>query len=89
VELDDPEAFVVEAQKKVAGKWKIGRLRKLKHPIEEAAEAATMSAPRMWEPIQSMRGLSAIEVEAANVTLMFSYHTAFLAEIVLHLQRIQ
>jgi hypothetical protein len=85
VELDESEVWVVEAQKKAVGKQKIGRPRKLRHSIEEAAEAATMSAPRLWEPVQSMKGLSVAEIEAANVILMFSYHTAFLAEIVLHL----
>jgi hypothetical protein len=48
-----------------------------------------MNAPKFWEPIQSMRGLSAVEIEAANAILMFSYHAAFLAEIVLQLQMIQ
>jgi hypothetical protein len=89
VELDDPEVWVVEAQKKTVSKQKIGSPRKLRHPIEEAAEAATMSAPRLWEPVQSMRGLSAAEIETTNTILMFSYHTTFLAKIMLHLQRIQ
>jgi hypothetical protein len=71
-----------------SGKQKIGRPRKPRHPIKEAAETATMNAPRLWEPVQSMRGLSAADVEAANVILMFSYHTVFLAEIVHQLQRI-
>jgi hypothetical protein len=88
VELDELEAWVIEAQKKEVGKQKIGRPRKPRHPIEEAAETATMNAPRLWEPVQSMRGLSAAKVEAANAILMFSFHTAFLAEIVHQLQRI-
>jgi hypothetical protein len=88
VELDESELWVIKAQKKVVGKRKIGRPRKPSHPIEEAAETATMNAPRLWEPDQSMRGLSAAEVEAANAILMFSFHTAFLAEIVHQLQRI-
>jgi hypothetical protein len=88
VELDESEMWVIEAQKKIVGKRKIGRLRKPRHPIEEAAEIATMNAPRFWEPVQSMRGLSAAEVEAANAILMFSFHTTFLAEIVHQLQRI-
>jgi hypothetical protein len=45
VELDESELWVVEAQKKAVGKRKIGRPRKLRHPIEEAAATATMSAP--------------------------------------------
>jgi hypothetical protein len=89
VELDESEMWVIEAQKKAVGKRKIGRPRKPRHPIEEAAEAATMNAPRLWEPVQSMRGLSAAEVEAANAILMFSFHTAFLAEIVHQLLMIQ
>jgi hypothetical protein len=85
VELDELEVAVVEVQGKAKGKQKIGRPRKLKHPIEQAVETTTMNTPRFWEPIQSMRGLSAVEIEAANAILMFSYHAAFLAEIVLQL----
>jgi hypothetical protein len=88
VELDNPEVWVVEAQKKAVGKHKIGRPCKLRHPIEEAAEASTMSVPRLCEPVQSIRGLSAAEMETTNTILMFSYHTAILVETVLHLQRI-
>jgi hypothetical protein len=88
VELDESELWVTEAQKKVVGKRKIGRPRKPRHPIKEAAKTATMNAPRLWEPVQSMRGLSAAEVEVANAILMFSYHTTFLVEIVHQLQRI-
>jgi hypothetical protein len=88
VELDESEMWVVEVQKKAVGKRKIGRPRKPRHPIEEAVETAMMNAPRFWEPVQSMKGLSAAEVEAANAILMFSFHTAFLAEIVHQLQRI-
>jgi hypothetical protein len=89
VELDESEMWVVEVQKKAVGKRKIGRPRKPRHPIEEATEAATMSAPRLWELVQSMKGLSATEIEAVNAILMFSYHTAFLPEIVHQLQMIQ
>jgi hypothetical protein len=88
VELDESELWVIEAQRKVVGKRKIGRPRKPRHPFEEAAETATMNMPRLWEHVRSMRGLSAAEVEAANAILMFSFHTAFLAEIVHQLQRI-
>jgi hypothetical protein len=88
VELDESKMWVIEAQKKAVGKRKIGRPRKLRHLIEEAAEIAMMNAPRLWEPVQSMRGLSAAKVEAANAILMFCFHTAFLAEIVHQLQRI-
>jgi hypothetical protein len=35
-----------------------------------------------------MKGLSATEIEAANAILIFSYHTTFMAEIVLQLQKI-
>jgi hypothetical protein len=37
VELDESEMWVIEAQKKAVGKRKIGRSRKPRHPIEEAA----------------------------------------------------
>jgi predicted metal-dependent peptidase len=45
VELDESEMWVVEVQNKAVGKWKIGRPRKLRHPIKEAAATAMMSAP--------------------------------------------
>jgi hypothetical protein len=89
VELDELEVAVVEVQGKAAGKRNIGRPRKPRHPIEQVAEAATMNTPRFWESIQSMRGLSIVEVEAANAILMFSYHAAFLVDIVLQLRMIQ
>jgi hypothetical protein len=89
VELDELEVAVEEVQGKAACKKKIGTPRKPKHPIEQASETTTMNVPRFWEPIQSMRGLLAVEIEAANAILMFSYHAAFLAEIVLQLQMIQ
>jgi hypothetical protein len=89
VELDSLEVAMVEVQEKAEGKQKIGRPSKPRHPIEQEAQAATINASRVWEQIQSMRGLSAVEVEAVNAIMMFSYHTAFLAEIMLQLRMIQ
>jgi hypothetical protein len=62
---------------------KIGHPRQPRSPLEQAAEVANLRAPRLWNPVQSLRGLSPAEIDAANLLLKFSYHTAFLSEMVL------
>jgi hypothetical protein len=68
---------------------KIGRPRRPRTPLEQAAEVANLHAPRLWNPVQSLRGLSPAEVDAANSLLKFSYHTASLSEMVLELRTIR
>jgi hypothetical protein len=67
---------------------KKGRLRRPRSPLEQAAEVANLRAPRLWNPVQSQRGLSLAEIDAVNSLLKFSYHTAFLSEMVLELRTI-
>jgi hypothetical protein len=63
--------------------------RRPRSPLEQATEVANLRAPRLWNPVQSLRGLSPAEVDAANSLLKFSYHTAFLSEMVLELRTIR
>jgi hypothetical protein len=71
---------------KLSAPRKVGRPRRLRSPLEQAAEVANLRAPRLWNPVQSQRGLSPAEIDAVNSLLKFSYHTAFLSEMVLELR---
>jgi hypothetical protein len=68
---------------------KIGRPRRPRSPLEQAAEVANLWAPRLRNPVQTLRGLSPAEIDAANSLLKFSYDTAFLSEMVLELRTIR
>jgi hypothetical protein len=68
---------------------KIGHPRRPRSPLEQAAEIANLRAPRLWNPIQNLRGLSPTEVDAANLLLKFSYDITFLSEMVLELRTIR
>jgi hypothetical protein len=64
-----------------------GRLRKVRTPFDLAKEAAHSSAPRIWQPIQSARGLNYDKIQSVNGLIQFSYHTRYLEEIVHHLRQ--
>jgi hypothetical protein len=68
---------------------KIGRPRRPRSPLEQAAEVANLRVPKLWNPVQSLRGLSPAEIDAANSLLKFGYHTAFLSEMVLEQRTIR
>jgi hypothetical protein len=76
-------------QKSSQNPQKVGRPRRPCLPLEHAAEIANLRAPRLWNPVPSMRGLSPAEVDAVNSLMKFSYHTTFLSEMVLELRTIR